>query len=806
MFFEYLTKGLTLGVLGYLGWKGQLGASVWVYGLLLLGLILAVLLAHQRTCQLGIKSQSWTLTYFSYLLLEYPRLVFTGVLAGLLVGYVGITIVWPGWHELDLVWAIGIGLVLGLLLLAIRTLAQNQLRRWAVLALGAAVIAGFVLYLYRDHFAGVDPKLFGLHLLLAIPIFYLLTIAGRIEETEIEIGLICVLLGLALWVMLGPSFQLMAMLIPLVIYMGYTQYLLKNMQAFKNLLHGMGHARQGSTIEALTSLKRALQYAPASPAARQELWKVHRQIDLRQVHQDPRLLQLIDFELCLQRARQLLFAEMVSPEQVAEAKQLLDLVLDQRPALRPAVLYYRAVADTHRGEYEKAASSLLELLEGKNFGPEEANSRATVLVPAWQLALLQHRELRQRVGEPLLAQGKRMAAIADLEQASTSGEDLTALKKKLYADVTLAEYQREAGQELTQKAAYFDHKWVYEQGLELLEDPTRYERGIELLAIAVRGQPRHAPAVWKIAADAAEKHNNPALARQAWNEIKAWTRLLGLSDISAESKAAYFATVKRLGEEAYGEAVSGKPAIETAIENLLLSTEAAESGLETLKMLADLYEMKGDLVQTMHFNEQCILYDSKNKQFQERKERLYYSLTPALITQHSEKLSKLLDLSYLTRKPKELLENKQSGTEQLNWARHLAELLTVAAPERVSGWTLIGRAFLRLQQPQNGVKALEYAYQLGLNQKPSGEDLDSWYLACRILGDYYLGEHRYEDALECYQHFIQSTKSGADTYYKMGQAAEALGDKAKARKHYQSANMFDHPQKYEVSQALARVS
>jgi tetratricopeptide (TPR) repeat protein len=62
------------------------------------------------------------------------------------------------------------------------------------------------------------------------------------------------------------------------------------------------------------------------------------------------------------------------------------------------------------------------------------------------------------------------------------------------------------------------------------------------------------------------------------------------------------------------------------------------------------------------------------------------------------------------------------------------------------------------------------------------------------------------EAMEHYQHYVQSTKSGAETYYKMGQAAEALGDKAKAKKHYQSANMFDHPQKYEVSQALERLS
>ncbi len=805
MIFEYLTKGLTLGILGYLGWTAQPVATGIVYGVTLLGLVVVLVQAAQRAAKQGVKPSSLSLSYFVYLLLEYPSLVFAGTLAGLLIGSLIITLVLNTWTLYDLGLAWGIGLGLGFALVGIRIIAQKQLRRWAVLVLGAAVIALFVLYLYRQDVQGFNPSLFGLHLLLAIPLFYLLTISGRVEETEIEIGLICVLLGIALWVMMGPAFQLMAMLIPLVIYVGYTQYLLKNMQAFKNLLHGMGHARQGVTASALTSFRRALHYVPDSKAARQELWKVHRQIDLRQVHNDPRLLKLIDFDLCLERARQLLFADKVTQEQIAEAKQLLDLVLDQRPTLRPAVLYYRAVADTHAGEFEKAAQSLRQLLDASQFSPDEVPSREKVIIPAWQLALSQHPEIRKRVGEPLLQNGQRMAAIAEVEKAPKS-EDIQELKTRLYADVTLAEYNREAGTEMTQQAMHFDHKFVYERGLELLEDSGKYQRGIELLAIAVRGQPKHAAAVWKISADAATQQGNHALAKQAMNEVKAWTKLIGLKDVSSESKTAYFATVKSLGEAAYLDAMADRQSPDAAIENLLLATEATESGVDTLRMLADLYEKKGDIVQTMHFNEQCIMYDGKNKGYQERKERVYVSLTPQDITDHHEKISKLIDLNYLTKKPKELLENKQAGIEQLEWAKHLAELLTVAAPERVAGWVLIGRAFLRLNQPHNGVKALEYAYQLGIAQKPSGEDLDQWYIACRILADHHLNEQRYAEAMEHYQHYSQSTKSGAETYYKMGQAAEALGDKARAKKHYQSANMFDHPQKYEVSQALERVS
>ena len=482
---------------------------------------------------------------------------------------------------------------------------------------------------------------------------------------------------------------------------------------------------------------------------------------------------------------------------------------DQRPQLRPAVLYYRVVAYTHANELDKAEQTLKQILDDSQFSPEEKASRQTILVPAWQLALMQHGELRKRVGEPLLQSGQRMTAIAAVEFAASKAPltpEEQELKARLYADVTLAEYDREAGSDLQQQASLFDHKFVYDRGLDLLDDAKTYERGVELLAIAVRGQPKHAAAVWKLSADAAIYHGDTKLTRQAQNEVKAWTKLLGLKEISTESQAAYFATVKQLGEAAYHEAMAGRQAPETALENLLLASEAPQSGVDRLRMLADLYELQGNVVQTMHYNEQCLMYDGKNKHFLERKDRLYVSLSEEDLVTHKEKLSKLIDLNYLVNKPKEILENKNCGPEQLDWAKHLAKLLTAAAPERIAGWAMLGRLFLRLGQADNGVKALEYAYQLGQDSKPGGEDLDQWYLACRILGDYYLQQQRYEEAQDCLKSFSQSTKSGADTHYKLGQIAEGLGDLAKAKKHYQSANMFDHPQKYEVSQALERLN
>lgn len=809
MLYEYLVKGLSLGILGYLGWNVDAKATGIVYGLVLLGIATGLALAWQRAKAAGASPKSPTFAFVVYLLLEYPGLIYGGVLTGLALGAGLITLVLNHWTITDLLLAVGIGLAIGIALIGMRLIAQRNIRRAVVLALSAGAVAFAVFYLFRSDLAGWSPTSLGIHLLLGIPVLYLLTISGRTEETEVEVGLVCALLGIALWVLTGPSFQLMAMLIPLVIYAGYTQYLLKDMQAFKALLRGMGHARLGATAEALMSYHRALHFSPQNKAARQELWKVHRQIDLRQIHQDERLIKLIDFELCLKRARDLLFADNITPEQIAEAKQLLDLVNDQRPQLRPAVLYYRAVAYAHARELDKAEETLRQLLDASQFSPDESANRQAMLVPTWQLALMQHGELRKRVGEPLLQSGQRMSAIAAVEFAASKAPltpDEQELKARLYADVTLAEYDKEAGSDLHQQASLFDHKYVYDRGLELLDDAKTYQRGVELLAIAVRGQPKHAPAVWKLSADAAAQHGDVRLAQQALNEVKAWTKLLGLKEISSESQAAYFATVKQLGEAAYQQAMADQQPVEAALENLHLAAEAPQSGVDTLRMLADLYEKQGNIVQTMHYNEQCLMYDGKNKRYLERKDRLYVSMTEEDFDQHHEKLSKLIDVNYLIKKPKDILDAKNSGHEQFEWAKHLAKLLTKAAPERVAGWALLGRLFLRLGQPENGVKALEYAYHLGNENKPGGDDLEQWYLASRILGDHYLQKQRYEEALECLKTFSQSTKSGADTHYKMGQAAEGLGQVAQAKKHYQSANMFDHPQKYEVSQALERLN
>src|SRR5258707_5004733 len=145
--------------------------------------------------------------------------------------------------------------------------------------------------------------------------------------------------------------------------------------------------------------------------AREGIWNVDRDLDLPELLKDPQTLELVDLDLCLERVASLLVEASPGEAKLTEADRLLDLIANQRPALRPKVDYWRAVARTHARQYEQAAEELAHVLDPAAWSHEDAERRA-VLLPAWQLALALHDELRRRVGVPQLAlPGRRMEAI-----------------------------------------------------------------------------------------------------------------------------------------------------------------------------------------------------------------------------------------------------------------------------------------------------------------------------------------------------------------------------------------------------------
>src|SRR5262249_38486366 len=153
------------------------------------------------------------------------------------------------------------------------------------------------------------------------------------------------------------------------------------------------------------------------------LWALHCKIDVAKLPEDPHLLALIDFNLCLDRAASLLVEPGPTPAKLEEAHRLLDLVVSQRPEMRTRVQYWKAVAHRRAPRAHRAADVLSPRLTGPDAAPA-APARRFILLQAGQLALLLHEELRRRVGIPALhPHGRRLEAIAAVERHLSANPD-----------------------------------------------------------------------------------------------------------------------------------------------------------------------------------------------------------------------------------------------------------------------------------------------------------------------------------------------------------------------------------------------
>lgn len=816
LYLEYTGKGVCLALPGLLALETLLAEkppgsahAVTFFGAATLGLVLLLGVAAWRKAREGYQVRGRVPAFLLFLILENPVLVYAGVLGGMLAG-AGLLLAladWTWWHLLA---ALGGGIVLGGLFRLLREVQNRWVRGGTILLLAAAAAAGIVFWLESrpDLLAEDRHVLFGLNVLLAIPLLYVLTLAGQAEETEVEIGSMCVALGVALWILLrqqAEGARAIALMVPIAIYLLYTQRILKGLKVFKHVLRGMSYNNLGLHRQALLAYRRALQIDPANERAREGQWRVHKDMDFNQAVHDPETMALVNIELCLERARELLVRPSPGPDRLEEAHKLLTLVLDQRPAMQPAVYYWRAVAHTHAKEFDKAEAELRTVLDASSYAPDDAY-RQSVLLPCWQLALLQHGELKKRVGTPLLAhEGRRLEAIAAVEQQlATSPDDAGAweLKRFLYDGLTEADYRVRAAAEKSVPVTEFDHDYCLQLGLASIGDTARWQRGAEYLRIAACGMPERGPSIYYQIAQACQRAGDEEGSRGNSEMVKRSAREIGLKNLAAEDQHAYFATVKQLGEAAYA-----RGDVDKAIENLTLYTESNQSGVDTLRTLTELYEKKGDALSALHINEKALFYDGKNKLLLERKDRYYYSVQPGDLAARLEQVRKSFDVGYCVRKAKSLLDLKASGAEQVDWAVHLLELARIVEPNNIAALVLCARAHLRRGEVSDAIPLLEEVRSPKPERFASSEEEDAWYTASRLLGDFYLQTlGKPDQAIQCYSDYRKYSKSGADTLYKMGQCYEQLGDRVKAAKCYQNVTVFsDHPLASDAHLALQRL-
>jgi len=143
----------------------------------------------------------------------------------------------------------------------------------------------------------------------------------------------------------------------------------------------------------------------------------------------------------------------------------------------------------------------------------------------------------------------------------------------------------------------------------------------------------------------------------------------------------------------------------------------------------------------------------------------------------------------------------------LDWAQHLIELVRVMQPESVTAKVLLARTLRRRGEIDPSRAILEELYSHKPEKFASSEDEESWYLCCRLLGEAYLQELSRPDlAIACFIEFRKSSKSGADTLYKLGQAYEQTGDVVRAKKCYEHVTSYgSHPLAPDARDALYRL-
>jgi tetratricopeptide (TPR) repeat protein len=811
---EYILKGLFVGLLLVAALQqgmspqsyptGLLAVNLGMLGGLGIGLLVGAILKLSQ----GYRPRD-LFGFLLFVLLECPTLVYLGILAGLVGGVSWL--LWDASAEMQnhsrLI--IAGGAVLGLLMGALKEVRDRTQRIGIILAMAAGLVGGalYVLTTGRLEITDQGKALLAIQILLGLPFFYLLTFAGQEEESEVEIGLICAGLGIALW-LLAQHFdlrglQMAALIVPAVLYLFYTLRILPGLRVAKHAFRGFSYFRVGRYRLALLAFRRALQLDPANSMARDGFWEVHKALDLDVLAKDPQLLELVDFDLCLERAGSLLVNGRPGPRQLEEALRLLELVIGQRPQLRPAYDYWHAVASTHQGNLDDACERLTRIIDPQVYGATN-NSRLRTLMPAWQLALMLHPTLKQRVGDVQLAiPCRRMEAIAAVERVlAETPEDPGArqLKLTLYRELRLEEYS--AAQHEGNPVKEFDHEFARKLGMGLIGDAENWPRGMEFLRMAVRGQSHLAVGLYTEMAKALDRAEKPDEARAYYEKARDAGRQLGVKNLAESEQQVYFRVVKYLGELAAHNGETDK-----AIENYKLYTESPSSGIETLRILAELYEKKGDILSAIKATDHGLVYNGQDKDLLEKKDRYYYSLPPEVLRDRLEYVKQSFDTAYCIQKAKTILEGPLAQSpDWLDVARHLSELASIVAPGNIASKLVQAKISLRYGERDRAIAVLEDARANKPKSWLSGDEEDAWYVAQQMLGDLFMEIDRPDAAIPCYQDFLKSHRAGAKTYLKIGLAWEKLGEKAKAIKAFKQVTAYDgNPLSSEAYDALHRL-
>jgi tetratricopeptide (TPR) repeat protein len=821
--FEYALKGLFLGLLLYTALQTQLppplpeGATrggdevtqqawektghVALYMLAGLGAGLALGLLRQLGDLARILRKPHA--FLVFLLLENPLLIYLGLVGGLALGAGREFDPGDGRPNLILL-SIG-GAILGYGFGQLRDFKDFRYRFGLSVAVGAGVVYSLVMYLEKFHggefLTNPDMRqLLGFQMLLGLPFFYLLCFVGIAEESEAEIAGLCTMLGFAIYLLKFPSNMPAAgFLLPVALYFTYVVYVLPGLRVFKHTLRGFIYLQVGKLKPSLLAFRRALQLDPGNHLAHQGMDFLHANIEIEKV--DAAVLGLLDPNRCLNRVRKLL-AQQPAGEELKKAHHLLNLVEKLWPKLTSHVVYYRAVAAAHAKDLDKASELLTDLLNPEGWFPDDA-ARKTILFDAWQLVLLVHPVLRQRVGEPQLAlPGRRVEAIGAVErQLAIQPGEATVLdfRQALYGGLQEREYFEAAKDG---PPADFSHRYAEEIGTSLIGDPERWQRGAQYLRVAANGQPLRRPGIFKTLSEAYAKAGETLQATKYLQYVRDCAREVGVENLPDDQRTIYFATVRRLADEA-----AARGDIDEAIYDYSLATHAPDSGAATLRSLAEMYQRKHDIMNALRITEKGLCHDGRDADLLEKKAMYYRSVEPhdlAKAAKEDDNVRKFFDVRYCVREAKGVLDRRETDLEWLEYATHLVDLALVMQPQNLIALVQKARLHLRRGERMEGVQILEDVKEM----KPSGtEETDAWFFVHKQLGKIYLDELSRPDlAIPCFVEYLNHVGSGAETLYDLGRAYEANGDRVNAIRSYNQVTAYEgHPLVWDAQQAIRRL-
>ena len=815
---EYLLKGVYLGLLLYgaaaLGlsegtnWTGLAYVSLFPWAGLILALVVAAITQRAALVRPGPM-----IAKFGYLLLEQPQLMQAGLFGGMVLGSFSVAGALGDDRNAWLLLFLGGATILGVTIAAAK-LIPDRLVRVILLTLIGFVVSGALVWLFLKGIPeGVisasfkslqHPVVAGCAIMIGLPGCYLLGFVGLVDETEGEVALLSMLLGVGLWLLPfdNPAFRSLITLAPAILYLLYTVRVLPGVRSFKQALRGHNLQSLGRKKGAMLAYRQALSANPGHKWAGKSFWDLHQNLSVDEIRSDPDWQKLVDGRLCVQRAGEILGGAKPSTEKLQEALGLLSLVRELKPTWEPAILYWTAVGEIHRGQTDIAAKMLETLLDPSHFDQDNP-ARGEVLVRAWLLTLIWHKKLRETIGEKQLElPGRRIEAIraVDNHLRMVEDQDVWTLKRLIYSGLDEAQYNlaRDGG---LVSGTIADPEYLQEIGKAQLDSPDDWQRGAGWLRIAASEAPSDSPRFLVEIAKSADRHGDSQEAINHFRLARDTARKLGLDKISDASRSVYFRVVKFLAETADHEKNWRE-----SLKNWLLYSESNDSGLETQRHIAQAQEELGEPLAALVAVEKGLVYNPKDSDLLERKNRYYFSVMPEQLIAHLETVRSFFDMGHCVRTAKKVLDGQLPGEEWLEVAGHLIELALMVEPKNLPLRVLAGRYALRLGDRDKALTFLEGARGDKPTSWISGLDEESWDQCNQILGDLFLEVGRPKDAIEALVDFRKTSKSGTKTLWKMGQAFEALGELKKALGCYEQITAYDgNPLIWDATEAVSRI-